>query len=172
MREVRYDPFQMAATAQRLTRAGLNMVEFNQTIPNLTTASQNLYELIKGQNLIVYEDDAIRTAISRAVAQENTRGWKIAKDKTSSRIDIVVALAMAALGAVQKGEAPRMWINGRTPEQHELHMQQVRARRGGRSAPHFGDGMRFCRIDEQGRELTGDEANALRHRPIPPPRTT
>ena len=112
VREVRYDPFQMAATAQRLTRAGLNMVEFNQTIPNLTTASQNLYELIKGQNLIVYEDDAIRTAISRAVAQENTRGWKIAKDKTSSRIDIVVALAMAALGAVQKGGLGHVWVNG------------------------------------------------------------
>ena len=112
VREVRYDPFQMAATAQRLTRAGLNMVEFNQTIPNLTTASQNLYELIKGQNIIVYEDDAIRTAISRAIAQENTRGWKIAKDKTSSRIDIVVALAMAALGAVQKGGLGHVWVNG------------------------------------------------------------
>ena len=34
-------------TAQRLQRKGLRMVEFPQSVPNLTAASQNLYELIK-----------------------------------------------------------------------------------------------------------------------------
>ena len=34
-----------------------------------------------------------------AVAAETTRGWRIAKDKQSHRIDVVVALAMAALSA-------------------------------------------------------------------------
>jgi hypothetical protein len=33
------------------------------------------------------------------VAQETARGWKITKEKSSSRIDIIVALAMAAYGA-------------------------------------------------------------------------
>ena len=51
VREVRYDPFQMVATAQRLGRSGLPMLEFPQTSPNLTAASSNLYELFKGRPL-------------------------------------------------------------------------------------------------------------------------
>jgi len=100
---VYYDPYQMAATAQRLQRQGVRMVEFAQSQGNLTAASQNLYELIKGGGLVVYPDSDIRLAISRAVAKETTRGWRLAKDKSSHRIDIVVALAMAAHAAVEKG---------------------------------------------------------------------
>jgi phage terminase large subunit-like protein len=102
VREVRYDPYQLVAVAQRLTQAGLPMVEFAQSVPNLTEASTNLYELIKGRNLMVYPDDEIRLAISRCVALETTRGWRIAKEKTSHKIDVIVALAQAALGAVQQ----------------------------------------------------------------------
>jgi hypothetical protein len=101
VREVRYDPYQMQAVAQRLTRNGVPMVEFNQTSANLTEASTNLYELIKGRNLIVYPDAVVRLAIQRSIAVETPRGWRIAKEKTSHKIDVVVALGMAALGAVQ-----------------------------------------------------------------------
>lgn len=101
LREVLYDPWQMQATAQRLTRAGLRLKEFPQSSPNLTVASQNLYELIKGQNLLVYPDAAMRLAISRAVGLETSRGWRITKEKQSHKIDVVIALAMAAYAAVQ-----------------------------------------------------------------------
>ena len=77
-------------------------------MPNLTAASQNLYELIKGGGISVYADDDIRLAVQRAIAVEGVRGWKIAKEKTSHKIDVVVALAQAALAAVQKGELGRM----------------------------------------------------------------
>jgi phage terminase large subunit-like protein len=103
---VRFDPYQLVAVAQRLTAAGLPMSEFAQSSPNLTESSTNLYEAIKGRNLRVYRDDEIRLAVSRAVALETSRGWKISKEKTSHNIDVVVALAMAALGAVQQGQAP------------------------------------------------------------------
>jgi len=105
LREVRYDPYQLVAVAQRLTRAGLPMVEFPQSVPNLTEASTNLYELLKSRNLIVYPDDDVRLAVSRCVALETSRGWRIAKEKASHKIDVVVALAQAALGAVQQGQA-------------------------------------------------------------------
>jgi hypothetical protein len=36
------------------------MVEFAQSLPNLTEASSNLYELIKGRNLAVYSDAEMR----------------------------------------------------------------------------------------------------------------
>ena len=101
LRQVLFDPYQMVAVAQRLQRAGVKMVEYPQSSPNLTASSQNLYELIKGRNLVAYPDAAIRLAVSRAVAIESPRGWRIAKEKQSHKIDVVVALAMAALAAVQ-----------------------------------------------------------------------
>jgi phage terminase large subunit-like protein len=98
--EVRFDPYQMQASAQRLTARGINMVEFPQTVGGLTETSNNLYELIKGRNLVVYPDDDLRLAISRAVAVESARGWRISKAVQSHCIDLVVAISMAALGAV------------------------------------------------------------------------
>ncbi len=103
IKEVRYDPYAMQSTAQRLLKAGVKMVEFPQSVPNITEASTNLYELIRGQNLTTYPDKAFRLAVQRAVAVEMPRGWKITKEKTSHKIDCVVALGMAALGAVQGG---------------------------------------------------------------------
>lgn len=105
VREVRFDPYQMQSTAQRLTRDGLRMVEFAQSVPNLTESSTNLYELIKGRNIVLYPDADIRLAFNRAVALETSRGWRIAKEKQSHKIDVVVALAMAAHGAVHAGAA-------------------------------------------------------------------
>jgi len=105
VREVRFDPWQMQAVAQRLTGAGLPMIEFPQSVPNLTEASTNLYEAIKGCNVISYPDEDIRLAISRCVAIETSRGWRIAKEKAAHKIDVIVALAQAALGAVRQGQA-------------------------------------------------------------------
>jgi phage terminase large subunit-like protein len=104
IREVKYDPYQLVAVAQRLTAAGLPMVEFPQSVPNLTSASSNLFELLKGRNLSLYPDDDLRLAMSRAVALETSRGWRIAKEKQSHKIDSIVALAQAALGAVEQGQ--------------------------------------------------------------------
>jgi phage terminase large subunit-like protein len=56
VKEIRYDPYQLVAVAQRLTGAGLPMIEFPQSVPNLTESSTNLYELIKGRNLAAYPD--------------------------------------------------------------------------------------------------------------------
>jgi phage terminase large subunit-like protein len=100
-RKIFYDPYQMQASAQRLTKAGLRMIEFAQTPANLTAASQNLFDLIQEQRLVVYPDPDMRMAISRTVALEKPRGWRIDKEKQSHKIDVIVALAMAAYGAVQ-----------------------------------------------------------------------
>jgi len=102
VKEVRYDPWQFARSAQTLAKGGINMQEFPQSLPNLTAMSTNLYELFKGGNLIAYPDEAIRLAVQRAVAVESSRGLKLAKEKASHKIDVLVALAIAALGAVQK----------------------------------------------------------------------
>jgi phage terminase large subunit-like protein len=105
VRKILYDPWQMQSIAQRLTRAGLRFEEFPQSPGNLTTASQNLYELVQGRNLVVYPDAGMRLAITRAVAIETPRGWKIGKTQQTHKIDVVVALGMSALGSVQYGVA-------------------------------------------------------------------
>ncbi len=104
VREIRFDPYQLVAVAQRLSAAGLPMTEFAQSVSNLTESSTALYETIKGRNLVVYPDSDMRLAISRCVALETSRGWRIAKEKAAHRLDVIVALAMAVLGAV-RGQA-------------------------------------------------------------------
>ena len=104
VRAVLFDPYQMQSVAQRLLNEGIPMREFPQSVPNLTEASTNLYDLIKGGGLITYPDADVRLAVQRCVALETSRGWRITKDKASHKIDIVVALGMAALAAVQEGQ--------------------------------------------------------------------
>ncbi len=101
--EVKYDPYQLHDLSGRLRSDGIPMVEFPQSVPNLTTMGTNLYELIKANNLILYPDEQMRLAASHAIALQTSRGWRIAKEKTSFKIDPIVALAMAALSAVEQG---------------------------------------------------------------------
>jgi phage terminase large subunit-like protein len=106
VREVKFDPYQMQASAQRLLAQQIPMVEFPQTMGNLTEASSNLYELVKFSNLVLYRDEAMRMAVQRSIAIESPRGWRIAKEKASHKIDVIVALAQAALGAVSEASEP------------------------------------------------------------------
>jgi phage terminase large subunit-like protein len=115
LRKILFDPYQMQATAQRLQRAGLPIEEFPQSSPNLTAASQNLYELIQSGALICYPDAAMRLAINRAIAIETLRGWRIAKTSAAHKIDLVIALAMACHAAVQ-GQAEPAPFNTRYEE--------------------------------------------------------
>jgi phage terminase large subunit-like protein len=104
VRKVLYDPWQMQATAQRLAGQGIQMEEFPQTVARLTEAGTNLYELIKSRNLHVYPDAEMRLAAQRSVALETSRGWRISKEKTSHKIDVIIALALAALGVVEEAK--------------------------------------------------------------------
>lgn len=101
LRKVLFDPYQMQGSAQRLTRAGLRIEEFPQTSANLTAVGQNLFELIRDGRLKVYPDANMRLAVSRAIMVETPRGLRLSKQKQSHKIDVVVALAMAAYAAVQ-----------------------------------------------------------------------
>ena len=47
--------------------------------------------------------------MNRSVALETSRGWRIAKEKQSPKIDGVVALAQAALGAMKGGTSSLDW---------------------------------------------------------------
>ena len=53
---------------------------------------------------MLYPDAAMRLAISRAIVHESSRGWRLDKLKQNHKIDVIVALSMAALAAV-RGQA-------------------------------------------------------------------
>jgi phage terminase large subunit-like protein len=107
VRKILVDPFQMESITQRLQRRGFPIEGFNQSVPNLTEAASNLFQLVRSRSLQVYPDADMRRRVLATVASESSRGWKLAKEKQSNKIDVVVALSMAALAAVRRmGYAP------------------------------------------------------------------
>jgi hypothetical protein len=116
LRSILFDPWQMQSVAQRLKKSGLPLKEFPQTVPNLTAATQCLFDLIESQALVLYPDAAMRLAVSRCVAIEGPRGWRIGKDKSSFKIDVIVALAMACHAAVKGASESHYTLDPFQPE--------------------------------------------------------
>jgi phage terminase large subunit-like protein len=106
LQQVLFDPYQMAAVSQRLAQDGIPIEEYPMTVPNLTAATSNLFDLISARQLVLYPDAAMRLAISHAIIVESARGWRLDKLKQSHKIDVVVALSLAALAAVRVGGQP------------------------------------------------------------------
>ena len=101
LRQVLFDPFQMAAVSQRLAKAHVPIEEYPQSVPNLTAATSNLFDLIQSRGIALYPDAAMRLAVSRAIIVESSRDWRLDKLKQQHKIDVVVALSMACLAAVR-----------------------------------------------------------------------
>ncbi len=90
---------------------------FPQSVPNPTETSTNLYEPVKGGNLTVYVDEALRQAVHQAVALETSRGWRIARrsrrtESTSSSRSRRRRRASSRSGAYQRGQLPKMRAGG------------------------------------------------------------
>jgi len=104
LRAVKYDPFQFHRSAMTLAKKGLPMQEFPQTIQNLTEIGQNLYDLVEYRNILMYPCKDLRFEASCAIGKETGRGLRIVKEKSTQKIDQVVALAMASIDAVKKSD--------------------------------------------------------------------
>ena len=83
-----------------LEAAGVPIREFSQTQGNCTLMGQTLFDLLNGRNLELYSSDELRQQALNTIAVENPRGWRIAKEKASKKIDAIVALAMAHRGEI------------------------------------------------------------------------
>lgn len=102
VRQILFDPYQLEPVEQQLTRAGLPMVRYVQSIPNLTVCANNLYQLVRSRGLMTYPADDLRKAVLQTAITESERGFKLSKLKQSHKIDLTVAMSMAALGAVRR----------------------------------------------------------------------
>jgi len=117
------DPFQLHRSITTLQAAGLPIREFPQTVPNTTRMGQVLFDLLNGRNIRLYPSEDLRAQALNTVAIETPRGWRIAKEKASKKIDAIVALSMAAVAA----------LDGH-PRTLELQMITLGERRTSRSA--------------------------------------
>ena len=80
---------------------------------------QTLFDLLNGKNLVLYPSDELRQQALSTVAIENPRGWRIAKEKASKKIDAIVALAMACCAAMaHRGEIGKRAARGFNRAQH------------------------------------------------------
>jgi hypothetical protein len=102
VRKILCDPWQLESIIQRLQKQGLPIEPYNQTSPGLTEMASNLFDLVRSRTISVYPDAEMRRSVLQTVASESGRGWKLSKEKQSHKIDVVVALAMAALGAARQ----------------------------------------------------------------------
>lgn len=100
------DPYQAMQMLQSLRlKFGAAVEEFPQTVANTTQMGETLYSLIKNKNLTAYESAEIGEHVLNATGIETARGFRIAKEKASKKIDLAVALSMACVAAVQGGNA-------------------------------------------------------------------
>ena len=101
-----FDPYNMSTVAQMGKEAGLRMEELTQTQGNQTAFTGVLVDLVRSQGLRVYRADDLREHTLNAVMVETSRGIRLAKEKSSKKIDAAVALAMACWGAQEYGSRP------------------------------------------------------------------
>lgn len=101
VQSVVYDPYQLHSIAVDLEKAGVHMVELPQTSAR-TKADQALYDAIIGRNLLHANHSILNEHVNNAVAIETARGFRLAKEKTTKKIDAAVALSMAHFEASNK----------------------------------------------------------------------
>lgn len=121
---VKYDPYQFHRSATTLKKKGLPMVEYAQSVPNLTTMGQNLFDLVEFNNIVLYPCNEMRKEAAVAIAKDTGRGLQIVKSKSSHKIDQIVALAMASVDMKGKRVIPRVAITGHDPHKRDVHVEK------------------------------------------------
>jgi phage terminase large subunit-like protein len=116
VREIAYDPWNATHIALRLQDEGARMIEFRQGFRSMSAPTRELEKLIVSQKLAHGGNPVTRwMAANVAVAQDPAGNLKPAKDKSTERIDGIVATIMAIGRAMLPQEpaySPTMLILG------------------------------------------------------------
>jgi phage terminase large subunit-like protein len=108
IREIAYDPWNATHIALRLQNEGATMVEFRQGFRSMAAPTRELEKLIVSRKLAHGGNPVTRWMASNvAVAQDPAGNLKPAKDKSTERIDGIVALIMAIGRAMVVQEEPQ-----------------------------------------------------------------
>ena len=93
------DPFQLHTLIIKWQRMGIKVIELPQTTGRVES-DQALYDSVIGKTIRHYNDPTLNEHIQNAVAVETPRGLRLAKEKTSKKIDAAVALSMGLHGCL------------------------------------------------------------------------
>ena len=108
VKEIAYDPWNATHIALRLQDEGATMVEFRQGFRSMAAPTRELEKLIVSRKLAHGGNPVTRwMAANVAVAQDPAGNLKPAKDKSTERIDGIVALIMAIGRAIVAQEEPQ-----------------------------------------------------------------
>jgi phage terminase large subunit-like protein len=108
VKEIAYDPWNATHIALRLQDEGATMVEFRQGFRSMAAPTRELEKLIVSKRLAHGGNPVTRwMAANVAVAQDPAGNLKPAKDKSTERIDGIVALIIAIGRALVAQEQPQ-----------------------------------------------------------------
>lgn len=102
---VSFDPRFFDVPAKMLEDEGLPMFEVPQSVEHMTAAYGSLYEAIQRERITHEDDEVFASHVLNAVPRYSERGFMLEKSKSRSKIDGVVALALAYDQALRH-EAP------------------------------------------------------------------
>jgi phage terminase large subunit-like protein len=106
VKEIAYDPWNATHIALRLQDEGAAMVEFRQGFRSMSAPTRELEKLIVSRKLAHGANPVTRwMAANVAAAQDPAGNLKPAKDKSTERIDGIVAIIMA-LGRAMLPQEP------------------------------------------------------------------
>ena len=117
--EIVVDPWQAHRSITTLQAAGLPIKEFPQTVGNTTRMGQVLFDLLNELNLKLYPAADLRGQALSTVGIETARGTRIGKEKTSKKIDAIVALAMACVAAIDYGQTTGLFFGVDLATKHD-----------------------------------------------------
>jgi phage terminase large subunit-like protein len=89
------DPWRAGQMAQEWELRGIPAVAFPQSDSRMIPASERLYDAVVHQRLTHPDDPELNEHVHAAIAKHSRRGWRLDKPDRASKIDAVVALAMA-----------------------------------------------------------------------------
>ena len=101
IQEIGYDPWNATGLVNDLMEDGANMIEVRQGYASMTGPSKELEKLVTSRNLFHGGNPVLTWCAANVVVQQDPAGnLKPAKDKSTERIDGIVALVIALSRAI------------------------------------------------------------------------
>lgn len=123
------DNYQLHSLILTWQQAGIKVIELAQNAGRVES-DQALYTAILGKTIQHYGDPTLNEHIKNAVAIETPRGFRLAKEKTSLKIDAAVALSMSHWGAMDKSTTGEMTVVPDPFAYHGCDEQPIYAKAG------------------------------------------
>lgn len=114
LREVAFDPWNATQIATQLAAAGITMVEFRQGFASMSEPTKQLMALVLSKTLAHLGNPLLRWMASNLVVKQDAAGnIKADKEKSSEKIDGIIATVMALGRAIATADGGNAYDDGR-----------------------------------------------------------